>query len=176
MISSIQQIDAIMTKFFCFLFPHNGFFDVFFSFFSLKGNSLLIWVIILFFLILFEERKDKLFVLYFLASFGITALVSNFILKNIFQRIRPYTLFEKSAAVCPTDFSFPSGHAATAVAAATILSAFDGKRKWFYYTVAILISFSRIYLGCHYVVDIIGGALVGWLISKGILFLVKRIT
>ena len=175
MVPFIQKIDSIATNFLCFLFPHNEFFDLFFSFFSLKGDSLLIWALILFFLVLFEERRDKRFVLYFLASFGITALVSNFLLKNIFQRIRPYTLLEKSVAVCPTDFSFPSGHAATAIAAATVLSAFDGKRKWFYYTIAVLISFSRIYLGCHYVIDVVGGALVGWLISKGILLLVKRI-
>ncbi|PIS15955.1 hypothetical protein COT62_00850 [Candidatus Roizmanbacteria bacterium CG09_land_8_20_14_0_10_41_9] len=176
MVSFIQKVDSGITQPLCFLFPHTGFFDLFFSFFSLKGDSFLIWVLILFFLVLFEKRRDKRFILYFFASFAITALVSNFFLKNIFQRVRPYTLLEKSIAVCPTDFSFPSGHAATAVAAATILSAFDKKRKWFYYTVALLISFSRIYLGCHYVVDIVGGALVGWLISKGVLFLVKRIT
>ncbi|EKE14348.1 MAG: hypothetical protein ACD_12C00559G0006, partial [uncultured bacterium] len=54
----------------------------------------------------------------------------------------------------------------TAFAAATVLAYFDKKRRWFYYSAALLISYSRIYLGCHYFFDVIIGALIGFLISK----------
>ncbi|MEK7096731.1 MAG: phosphatase PAP2 family protein, partial [Patescibacteria group bacterium] len=73
-------------------------------------------------------------------------------------------------SLCPKDFSFPSTHAATAFVAAEILAYFNKKRKWFYFAVAILISYSRIYLGCHYFFDVVFGAIIGWLVSQSLLF------
>lgn len=77
--------------------------------------------------------------------------------------------------ICPADFSFPSAHASTAFAAAAVLTYFDRKRRWFYYLVAILISFSRVYLGCHYFLDIFFGALLGYAVSKLVLLLKLKI-
>jgi len=173
----IIPFDYLLTNLLSKIIPHNIFFDYFFSFFSLKGASIFIWILITAIVIILEERKnrgistrDKKFIILFSISFLSTYLLSDIILKNIFMRPRPfitiYNNFQLFSTSCPHDFSFPSTHAATAFAAATVLAYFDKKRRWFYYTVAILISYSRIYLGCHYFFDVISGALVGFLISK----------
>lgn len=168
--------DQGITSFLKNLIPHNIFFNYLFSFFSLKGNSIIVWLLVILIVVILEERKnpgvskrDKKFIILFVASLLLTSLIVDIGLKNLFRRSRPILdtkYFILNTISCPKDFSFPSGHAATAFAAATILVYFDKKRKWFYYTVAVLISFSRIYLGCHYFLDVITGAIIGYLISK----------
>jgi undecaprenyl-diphosphatase len=90
-------------------------------------------------------------------------------LKNFFNRQRPI-----STNHCPTDFSFPSGHAATAFSAATVLTFFDKKRRFFYSTIALLIAYSRLYLSCHYFFDVLGGGVLGIIIGKLILNMMKK--
>lgn len=172
----IIPLDYFLTSFFNKLIPHNLFFNNFFSFFSLKGSFIFIWLLVLLIVLILEERKnpgiakqDKKFIFIFSVSFLLTFLLTDFFLKSIFHRLRPILdtrYFILNAFICPTDFSFPSTHAATAFAAATVLTHFDKKRRWFYYIVAILISYSRIYLGCHYFFDVFIGAIIGYNISK----------
>lgn len=175
MIESLIFFDKELTNFFFNLFPHNLFFNYFFSFFSLKGYSFLIWLFVIFTSLFLEERKnpgiskkDKQFIFAFIFSFVITILIIELPFKNLFQRQRPTTdlkLKKNSIASCPSSFSFPSGHAGTAFASAFVLSFFDKKRKFFYFFIAGLIAYSRIFLGCHYFLDVVGGALIGLLIS-----------
>jgi undecaprenyl-diphosphatase len=61
----------------------------------------------------------------------------------------------------PTDPSFPSGHAATSFAGATMLSAFAPRYRWVFFTLATLIAFSRIYVGVHWPIDVVAGAVLG---------------
>jgi len=128
--------------------------------------------------LIFEERKnpgiskkDKQFVITFTFAFLITSFIVEYPLKNIFRRQRPVTTnlnqFQPVPTnYCPTDFSFPSGHAATAFTASTVLTFFDKKRRFFYYLIGFLIAYSRIYLGCHYFFDIVSGGILGLLIGK----------
>jgi len=186
---TVLKIDLYLSAFLRIIAPHNTFFNYFFSFFSLKGNSLPIWIVIILIVLILEERKNpgiskkdvKFLVLFFL-SFVITSILSTYILKNIFRRPRP-TLTKTSINVslpttnhqslitsnCPCDFSFPSSHAAAAFASFAVLSFFDKKKRLFYLTIASLISYSRIYLYCHYFLDIVGGALIGYFTARLIL-------
>lgn len=176
---SLLSFDYSLTGFFANFIPHYPIFDYLFSFFSLKGNSILIWILVMIISLVLEERKnpginkkDKKFAILFLLAFLTTALVIEIPLKNLFHRTRPISSDFKQFQPtdinynCPKDFSFPSGHAATAFAAATVLTYFDKKRKWFYYITAILISYSRLYLGCHFLFDVFIGALFGYFIAK----------
>ena len=184
--SNIISLDSYLTSFFSNAVPHSNVFNSFFSFFSLKGSSIFIWILVMLIVLIFEERKnpgvsksDLKFLVIFSFAFILSFVVSDYALKNIFHRPRPSFAkasegrpspkilnFKFQISKCPSDYSFPSTHATTAFAAATVLTYFDKKRWWFYYSVAIIISYSRIYLGCHYIIDILIGALLGFIISK----------
>ena len=62
---------------------------------------------------------------------------------------------------CTKSFSFPSGHATNAFAVATYLS--YNYRRYFpcFFFMAVIIAYSRIYVGVHYPLDVASGALVG---------------
>jgi undecaprenyl-diphosphatase len=57
--------------------------------------------------------------------------------------------------------SFPSGHTATSVAAAVILSALFPRARWFFVLFAVVIGLSRIVIDAHYLSDVLAGAAVG---------------
>ena len=57
--------------------------------------------------------------------------------------------------------SFPSGHAAAAFGGATLVSLIWRRASLFALPGAILVSFSRLYLGQHYPSDLFGGAILG---------------
>lgn len=146
--------------------PHNGFFDSLFSFLSLQGTSFFIWAFLLIFLIVWEQKKHKRFFWQLSIAILSTFVLTEFLLKNIFERTRPTALYLTFFTSCPSTFSFPSGHSAVAFAASTVFSHYDKKRIVFYYILAFLISLSRIYLGCHYLIDLLGGAIVGIFVAN----------
>jgi len=57
--------------------------------------------------------------------------------------------------------SFPSGHAANNAAVATVLILFFPRWGWLYLPIALLISYSRIYTGSHWPLDVLAGILLG---------------
>lgn len=97
-------------------------------------------------------------------SFGLALSINQLILL-IVHRVRPYDagvthlLIEKSK-----DPSFPSDHAtATAAIAAAFLFHLAPRRAALFGAAAILVGFSRVYIGTHYCGDVLGGALTGLL-------------
>lgn len=61
----------------------------------------------------------------------------------------------------PGTYAFPSGHAASTFAAAVAVSRMWPQGRIAWWTIAVLIGYSRIYLGHHHPLDILGGALLG---------------
>jgi undecaprenyl-diphosphatase len=83
-----------------------------------------------------------------LASFG----------KSIISRHRP---FVHQLGPPTTTHSFPSGHAATSFACATVLSAYAPRLRVPLFALATLIALSRLYNGDHFPLDVLAGALLG---------------
>ena len=130
-------------------------------------------------LFLFRDKKRRWIVPLWL-SLGISAIVS-FILKITIQRARPFQLGIVSllprlqeASHSIWNFSFPSSHALFAFCAVPILSRQYPKLKKVWIAVAVLIAFSRVYLGLHFFSDVIAGGLIGYLIGVLIVKLEKE--
>ena len=75
-------------------------------------------------------------------------------------------LFQEKRPDSTAHDSFPSGHATAAFAIATMQSAFHPKDALLWYTGAALISASRFTLHRHTVGDVLGGAALGYGISR----------
>ena len=61
----------------------------------------------------------------------------------------------------PATSSFPSGHATVAFACATVLALAVPRLRWPLLALATVIAFSRVYVGVHYPLDVLAGAVLG---------------
>jgi undecaprenyl-diphosphatase len=61
----------------------------------------------------------------------------------------------------PHTSSFPSGHSTVAFACATAIALAVPRLRWPVFTLAALIAFSRVYVGVHYPLDVLAGAILG---------------
>lgn len=146
-----------------------------------KWSWVLLYAGMLFFF--FRERPWKAGIVAFLAvalTFALTDQLGG-VIKHAVQRPRPCLEFEGllySLEACGGRFaSFVSNHAANIFGSATV-SALIFRKK--YYTVGIyawaaLVAYSRIYVGKHYPLDLLGGAVMGIALGYLVFLLYKKI-
>jgi len=74
----------------------------------------------------------------------------------------------------PHSHSFPSGHTATAFAGAMVLSALAPRAAPAFFALAAAIAYSRLYVGVHFPLDVVGGAAIGLLTALLLLAVARR--
>jgi membrane-associated phospholipid phosphatase len=146
---------------------HRSALDTFFVCLTFLGDGRFSVIIIVLFLVM--RRWSECCQV--LASFLLSALLTQ-ILKNIFSMPRPKQFFAPGQyaffidGVTHTGFaSFPSGHSTSVFALATILALLEKNKKTnvAYLLGAIAVGYSRIYLGQHFLNDVLMGASIGML-------------
>ena len=129
------------------------------------GEAGILWIIAgILMLVFLKEKKYGVIVL---LSLLFCLIFGNGLLKNLVARPRPchrpHDYF--MLITIPKDYSFPSGHTFSSVAAA--IGSWHWNRKWGIAAVvtAILMMFSRLYFYVHYPTDILGGILLGTVLA-----------
>jgi undecaprenyl-diphosphatase len=98
---------------------------------------------------------------YGFAAAGFTVLVSRLI-SLFYYRNRPFVDFEVNQLLYHIESnSFPSDHAAAAVAIAVMLYLFSRRIGRIYLVLAAFVCFSRVWIGVHYPFDVMVGIIVG---------------
>jgi undecaprenyl-diphosphatase len=97
-----------------------------------------------------------------LFAVGAASLVVD-LLKRAFDRARPPEVDPSlgSLAALPENASFPSGHSATAFAAATAVAIISPRLRPWALGIAAAVALSRLYLRVHFPLDVMVGALLG---------------
>lgn len=148
--------------------------DTIFLFITRLGDAGVIWIALG--LALCLPKKTRKTGVTVLLALLLMLVVNDLILKNIVARTRPYEVIEglQSLDGVKRDYSFPSGHTASSFAAVGVmLQRLDKKWSIPALILAILIAFSRLYVGVHYPSDVLGGLVVGVLLSLLAVYLVR---
>ena len=145
---------------------HSFMLDQFFIKFTYVGDGIFAIVLSLLYLIWFRSNKTGWMILYAFLLSGIVAQI----LKIIFPSPRPKLFFEHVNIVSFIDgvtlsnsSSFPSGHTTTAFAVATVLVLVlkNTKLQLVILFIALIVGYSRIYLGQHFLGDVLAGMFIG---------------
>jgi membrane-associated phospholipid phosphatase len=154
----------------------NSFFD--FIFIYLRQSDL--WMPLYLFLFIFVainfKRNWWWWIILFLCTVALTDMVGTQVFKRLFERPRPCNdpLLGSSVRLllkeCAGGYSFVSNHAANHFGLATFfyftMRHYLPKWTWVGWLWAFSISYAQIYVGVHYPLDIMGGALLGILFGS----------
>lgn len=125
----------------------------------------IVWLGVIVFMGIFAGWKGKKIAVIIIISFLII-IPLNIGFKNFFERNRPPVEGQEIYVPNKTDFAYPSGHASIVAAGAVILIILYRREKELLFSIALafeaaLVCLSRIYVGEHYFLDVIGGVLLG---------------
>lgn len=154
----------------------NPVFDILFV--TISGSVFVFTLIAILILIVAIKggAKGRLVAILAIVCFAITDPSAHYILKKLFCRLRPCHSFDDLRLIigCGGLYGFPSNHAANSFALAFVFSFFYRRLTAILFSVATLICLSRIYLGKHYLSDVVAGAIFGVLVAVFVIYLGRK--
>ena len=173
MLNKIIELDKALMIFFNKSIT-NSLFDFIMPIITSKDFLTVIGTLLIFYLAVFCGKKGKIAILVLIFAAGASDAICAQIIKPWVGRMRPSHEFNEFINLLVSKggkWSFPSNHAANSFAFATVLSYFFEQKKVVLFALASIIAFSRVYVGVHYPLDIICGAIIGYILSWMVLSL-----
>lgn len=175
----IDKLNELDTRLFLFLNSlHNTFFDPIMYWASDKWFWIPFYLLIIILIIRQYKWQSVLILISIALLITISDQLSSHLIKPWAERLRPSHepalagLVHLSKAGPGGSYGFVSGHATNSFALFVFLSLIlSSKFRWLKYILcfwAILVSYSRIYVGVHYPGDVICGAILGSLVGCGV--------
>ncbi len=157
-----DELHLILNKSFSPLF------DAFFKYFSKIGP--LIFIVVTLFFIIKKETFKSLLILF--SAYGLNFIIGTFVKRNFFKHVhRPTYYFEQKGidlhlidgVSSQIPYTFPSGHTAETFLLMLFICMVSKSKliQIIAVILAITMAFSRVYLSKHFLIDTIGGALLG---------------
>ena len=161
---------------------------IFFFFYNLAHQSFFFDFVVIFFgfwfpfiviglaglFLIFYRKNWRDFFLVFLSG-GIAVLL-DLILKYLIHTPRPFVAFTNISTLFPeSGYAFPSGHATFFSALAISLFFLNKKVGYIFIFFAVLIGIARIVAGVHFPIDILGGFILGGIVSYLFAYFVKSV-
>ena len=154
-------------------YMQSDFLDFIMPYITILGDAGIFWIACSVILMLVPKQRKAGFSMGIALIFGV--VVCNMILKPLVGRIRPYDynlqvlklnwedflVHGKLLVETPHDFSFPSGHTIASFEASVALYKNNKRLGIPALILAVLISFSRMYLYVHYPTDVIASVILG---------------
>jgi membrane-associated phospholipid phosphatase len=149
---------------------HNSFFDYIIPFLRNQWFWVPLYVFLALWMPIRFRRNGMIWCLVFIFAFVLSDQLSAHLLKPIFHRLRPCNNPSLSAIIhllvqCGSGYSFPSSHASNHFAIGVFMAITLGKlMKWIPPVTilwALIVSFSQVYVGVHFPLDVTCGGLLG---------------
>ncbi|MEM7381084.1 MAG: phosphatase PAP2 family protein [Bacteroidota bacterium] len=119
-----------------------------------------------------HHRKEAIYKIITLITLTMVILILTHLVKETVMRLRPNNEPTLDGLIRvlkePDSYSFFSGHAATSFGMVTLLVLFIRKKLkwvWLFFGWSAIFAYSRIYIGVHYLLDILVGMLFGPLVA-----------
>jgi len=162
---------------------HNSFFDWLLPFLRNQYTWAPLYLFAAVFMALNFKWKGLRWMIMFLVTFAITDMVSSALIKPWVARLRPCAdplLADsiRSLVSCGGQYGFPSSHASNhfglAMFAFQTLVFIPASWRWLLFFWAFAVSYAQIYVGVHFPIDTICGALFGCLVGKATSWLFNK--
>lgn len=150
----VKELDYQASYWVAHLLGYDSIVRKFFQIITITGTAILWWVVLPIAFFAFEDLRQELYTM-FVVTTAMTFLV--YALKLTIRRKRPDFKDDRYATVSFDIFSFPSGHAARSTYVSVLMPIYTPQLAIVWYLWAIIMIFSRLVIGVHYISDIIGG-------------------
>ena len=124
-------------------------------------------------LLIFGGKKGRIAIVMLIVGITLSDQLCNSLIKPLVGRIRPCNALENVHLLinCTRSFSFPSSHATNMFTGMMILSFIYRKLRIAFWVIAVMVAYSRIYVGVHYPLDVLGGIILGIICAGIVIYL-----
>lgn len=138
-------------------------------------SNILIYVLVIFTIIISYLVRRDIFNIVLMLGVSVFAFLSSYLIKIISKIPRPFIELKLTPLFMESGFSFPSSHVTVISAISVIAWNIDYRLGIIFFAFTLLVAISRMIIGVHYPIDVLGGLIIGVGIGLFCLKIFKKI-